>query len=151
MGSVLRIEAGLRAGKHRRCKDCHPASKRLAPHPGPRCATHHREIRRQRANAAHERQIMRTYRGVGPGDYERIVALSHGACQVCGRIHGTRKRRLPLEHDHKLNWPRGVVCDPVNDFIAYIRDDPEIADRLAEYLRNPPAWHVVGPPPEEER
>ena len=41
------------------CKDCEPGSKRPAPHPGPRCATHHRARRRAVSAAAHGRRLVR--------------------------------------------------------------------------------------------
>jgi hypothetical protein len=147
MGDVTRIDRDP-TGVQRRCKDCSSSSTRPAPHPGPRCATHHRAKRRQRAQAVHERRVMKLYRGMGPGDYDRIWRLQGARCPGCGRTGQYTKRRFPLDHNHELDWPRGIPCPGCNDVLAHVRDDPEALERLAEYLRNPPAWLVIGPPPE---
>lgn len=134
------------------CKDCPeapPSKRRPAPNPGPRCATHHREVKRARSKAAHDRRLTQVYTGIKAGDYDRIVeAQGGGLCPIClrAKIKG-RKRRAALEHDHLHDWPRGIVCWRCNDYIAWILDDPEAGDRLADYLRNPPAHKVLGPPP----
>lgn len=133
------------------CVDCpSPAPGRRprpAPYPGPRCFTHNHAVVKARKARRHERHVVRTYRGVGPGDYERIWEHQGRRCAICGRrLHTTKKGAL--EHDHRLDWPSGVTCAVCNDFLGYIARDPLVALALFRYLVDPPAWHVIGPPPE---
>ena len=92
--------------------------------------------------------MVRTYRGVGPGTYEKIWQYQGRRCAICWRKLLYTKKRGALEHDHRLDWPSGVTCQRCNDILGYYRRDPLIALRLFRYLVDPPAWHVIGPPPE---
>ena len=62
----------------RGCKDCaaeEVATKRAAPHPGPRCATHHRRVVAERREREHERKVCANF-GLKPGDYKRLYEAS---------------------------------------------------------------------------
>lgn len=132
-----------------RCVDCPATARRPAPYPGPRCFTHHHNKRKADRERRHDQRIASRYRGLAPGDYERIWEAQGRRCAVCWRRLTTAKKRPPLDHHHGQNWPRGILCQKCNAFIGWISDDPEAAKRLVEYLTNPPAWAVIGPPPEE--
>jgi len=122
------------------CKDCvrdGVATVRPAPHPGPRCATHHREVKRERRGKAHERAVGIRY-GLGPGNYQRLQDFQGGTCAGCQRAKGITKR-LAVDHDHKTGEVRGLLCHNCNYTLAHFRDDPVALRRLADYLENPPA------------
>lgn len=134
--------------RDRICKDCGPVPghpHRPAPYPGPRCATHHRERKRATSKARHEAHVQRTYRGMGPGDYDRILEEQGGVCAICGLAKGITKR-LAVDHDHFQDWPYGALCAVCNDYLAYIRRRAEVGLNLHRYLTDPPAWKVIGPP-----
>ena len=138
------------------CKDCEPGSKRPAPHPGPRCATHHRARRRAVSAQAHGRRLVRQFR-ITPELYAALYAAQGGRCYVCQRSNGTVKR-LAVEHDHYLaaieshphpveqGCPRcitGLACGPCNqDVLGRLGRDPATYERIAATLRNPPARAV---------
>lgn len=134
-------------GKVRQCKDCaaegHEGKPRPAPHPGPRCATHHRQTVKARKIKAHERMATRTY-GVGDGAYERLKEFQGGTCAIhrC-RANGTVKR-LAFDHNHKTGEVRGLLCGPHNRLIGFSFDDPEVFRSIADYLENPPARKLFG-------
>jgi len=110
---------------------------RPAPHPGPRCATHHREVRKSRSKEAHDRYVGITY-GLGPGNYDLLYKHQGGRCAGCQRAKGISKR-LAVDHDHKTGAVRGLLCHNCNSTLAHFRDDPVALRRLADYLENPPA------------
>lgn len=135
------------------CKDCIadglPAS-RKAPHPGPRCATHHRTRLKLNRETAHGRRLVTTY-GITADEYARILAVQRGSCAICQRAKGHRKR-LSVDHDHAValadghdpekgcpNCVRGLLCQPCNKLLGHLRDDPEAFERAAEYLRQWPS------------
>lgn len=119
------------------CKDCPEGSTRLAPHPGPRCATHWRAERKRRAEAAHGRHIEKTY-GITLDEYEAIKTFQGGVCAICKRANGASKR-LSVDHDHSTGQVRGLVCGPCNKLLGHARDEPEFFDRASTYLLHPPA------------
>jgi recombination endonuclease VII len=131
------------------CKECPEGSRRPAPHPGPRCTTHHREVQKRRREAAHSRHIYERY-GMTKEHYEALYEAQGGLCYICKRATG-RRRKLAVDHDHKTGYVRGLLCSPCNNILAHIRDDLHAASRILSYLANPPAHEIIGKvKPEDE-
>lgn len=131
--------------KGRQCKDCLAegiTSKRKAPHPGPRCATHNRLVRKERSDRQHARHIGNVY-GLTAEEYRELKDAQGGVCAICQRADGS-SRRLSVDHDHVTGQIRSLLCRPCNDMLGHLRDDPEAFYRAAEYLLNPPALEVLG-------
>jgi hypothetical protein len=122
--------------KLRICKDCSPDSKRPAPNPGPRCASHWRAVRLERKKASHEKMVERTY-GLPPGHYDALKAFQGGVCWICQRATG-KVKALAVDHDHVSGAPRGVLCGVCNQLLGHLRDEPARARRIAQYLEDPP-------------
>lgn len=120
----------------RTCIDCEPGAKRPAPHPGPRCVTHHRAVVRARKDRAHAKRVESTY-GLREGEYEALLAFQGGVCALCGKP--SVRKRLAVDHDHKTGRVRGLIHAWENTFVGRVRDSAEWFDRAAAYLRNPPA------------
>ena len=130
------------------CKDCRAegvASVRPAPHPGPRCVTHHRVEMRRRRLAASGRHVQRTY-SLTPEQYARLMRVQGNRCAICRRATGATKR-LAVDHDHTCcpgptscgRCVRGLLCGPCNDEMAHARDDPEHFRRAIRYLAEWPS------------
>lgn len=129
------------------CRDCradreqrgapYPKQPRPAPHPGPRCVTHHRAKVKLAKAGAHARRVQNEY-GLEPGQYGELYLSQGRVCAICRRATG-KTRRLSVDHDHKTGLVRGLVCRPCNDMLGHLRDDREAALRIAEYLDYPPA------------
>lgn len=142
----------MTAGKVRGCKDCEPGSKRPAPHPGPRCATHHKARRKHNRSTAHERRVKETY-SLQPGQYGLILEAQGGVCAICGPRTGRRGvyKSLAVDHDHSCcsgktscgRCVRGLLCGTCNTMLGRQHDDIETFVRAVEYLRNPPARTVL--------
>lgn len=128
--------------KTKRCKDCGPESKRPAPHPGPRCASHHRDIKKVRREAKHAAWVLATY-GLVLGQYDLLKASQNGTCALCQRATGATKK-LAVDHDHKSGFVRGLLCSLCNNILGHARDNPEFFLRAAQYLKEPPAFKVIG-------
>lgn len=138
--------------KKRLCKDCGPGSTRPAPHPGPRCATHHRAFVKVRRERAHEARLEANY-GLTAQQYWAIYELQGRRCWICQRATGAT-RRLSVDHDHRAGCGhdpakgcqrciRGLLCRPCNDLLGQIRDDTDTLYRALWYLANPPARHIL--------
>ena len=136
----------------RQCIDCARdgiTSKRKTPHPGPRCATHHRQVRGERRNRSHAKRIEETY-SITSEQYWAIYEAQGGKCAICRRATGARKR-LSTDHDHKCcagpkscgKCVRSLCCSACNRMLGHIRDDPEIAERIIHYLHYPPGRELL--------
>ena len=128
--------------KIRTCKDCiaqfgatlAAAKARDAHWPGPRCTSHHREYKRQQSAHYHEQMVTKTY-GIEAGEYAARYKQQGGKCAICQTATGASKR-LAVDHDHKTNAVRGLLCSPCNRFIGRLRDSPEAFLRAYKYLRS---------------
>lgn len=136
----------------KRCVDCERegiTSKRKTPHPGPRCASHHRAVRGERRNRSHAKRIEEVY-SITIEQYWAIYEAQGGKCALCRRATGARKR-LSVDHDHSCcNGPtscgkcvRSLLCSPCNKYLGHMRDDPEYARRVIDYLEYPPGRRVL--------
>ncbi len=123
------------------CKDCKSTTRALS-FPGPRCASCWRAETTRRKEVAHGLYVERTY-DITAEEYKRLYKAQDGRCFICRRAFGITKR-LAVDHDHKTGEVRGLLCSPCNNMLGLIgRDDPEVFERAAEYLRNPPARKVL--------
>lgn len=141
------------------CKDCPPGGKarRPTPHPGPRCATHHREKVLRDREAAWAARLWKTYR-ITTEQYWELYNDQGGRCAICQRATGKAKK-LAVDHDHACcNGPtscgkcvRGLLCMTDNKWLGHIRDSPAAGQRAHAYLLAPPAhqrlgWELAGGP-----
>jgi len=127
-----------------KCKDCEPGSKRLAPHPGPRCATHHREARKRATAGSHDGYVVKTY-GLLPGEYAAQLAYQQNKCAICAKPLTSTARRYAVDHDHKIEKElgtrpsvRGLLCKRHNNLLRDVRDSVETLQAAIDYLQDPP-------------
>lgn len=113
------------------------APRALVRNSGGRCASHWREEKAARKKREHEKRVVKIY-GLPPGGYDQLYQFQGGLCAICRRATGA-SRRLSVDHDHKTGLARGLVCRPCNDFLGYVKDNPEAGRRIARYLETPPA------------
>lgn len=93
------------------------------------------------SKAAHETRVTATY-GLGPGEYDALFTAQGGRCAICG---GTRRERLSVDHCHRTNVVRGLLCRMCNGrLLTASRDRPEVLRAAASYLENPPAVAHLG-------
>lgn len=127
-----------------------PVKPRPAPHPGPRCTTHHRKVRSGRSDARKAAYVEKTY-SITEAQYQALYVAQGGCCAICRRVKGTRKR-LAVDHNHSCCpgktscglCVRGLLCTTCNKFLGHIRDSPDCMKFGQEYLLNPPAIAVLG-------
>lgn len=128
------------------------AARRPAPHPGPRCASHHRAESKRRKLAAHASRTEQTY-GITGADYWAIYEFQGGRCALCQLATG-KARRLAVDHDHVLakahDHPvdqgcrlcvRGLLCKRCNRYGVPL--NPDAVSRAVNYLAFPPARQVL--------
>lgn len=96
-----------------------------------------------RRASQHARRVQATY-GLGPGEYDALLAAQGGACAIC---RGKRSYRLNVDHDHKTGRIRGLLCRMCNGrLLTAAKDDPETLIRAANYLVLPPANEALDGP-----
>ncbi len=106
------------------------------------CAAARAASRNARPEVA-ARQRDRKYQlkyGITAAEFDSRAAAQGGLCAICDR----RPERGPLEvdHDHQCcdsdrtcgRCLRGLICGPCNRALSMIRDDPDVAIAMADYL-----------------
>ena len=79
----------------------------------------------------HRRWLMRY--GITPEQYKVLLKKQNNRCALCGKKpHG---RRLSVDHCHKENRVRGLLCVKCNSAIELVAANPFWADRAKAYLR----------------
>lgn len=74
--------------------------------------------------------------GLTPRDYQTLVERQAGKCAICRTADpGSGASRWHVDHDHATGKVRGLLCAGCNTGIGKLRDDPQILDRAAAYLR----------------
>lgn len=86
----------------------------------------------QRGNRAKVTDLQRTYRwkSYGLTDEEVLIAQSIEGCEVCGSV-----KRLSVDHCHRQNRYRGVLCGLCNSALGSVDDSIEILEKLINYLK----------------
>jgi len=64
-------------------------------------------------------------------------------CAGCGIDATGREHMLCVDHNHYTNEIRGLLCHDCNTAIGWMKDEPEIAEKLAKYLRSPGTGIVI--------
>lgn len=84
--------------------------------------------------SARKSSLKRNY-GITPLDYERMYLKQAGACAICKRqnLDGLKKR-LHVDHDHKTDKVRGLLCSNCNMALGAFQDSIEIMHYAEEYL-----------------
>lgn len=73
-------------------------------------------------------------------DYNQILQSQNGACAICCQeethvYRSGKKKELAVDHCHKTNRIRGLLCFNCNQALGRFKDDPERMKRAIEYLR----------------
>ncbi len=64
--------------------------------------------------------------GITLDDYNRMFIEQKGCCAICGRHQSEFKRRLHVDHDHKINRVRGLLCVDCNFLLGQLERIEEI-------------------------
>ncbi|MFE4635373.1 endonuclease VII domain-containing protein [Streptomyces sp. NPDC056773] len=86
--------------------------------------------------------------GVSYETYAEIHQYQGGRCPICTEPIGKFREGIVIDHDHSCcpgrkacgSCVRGILHRNCNLAIGFLRDDPDRADRAAEYLREGFPW-----------
>ena len=85
--------------------------------------------------------LRRTY-NISLGEYLAILESQGGRCYLCQKeLTGISN---PVDHDHKTGIVRGILDNYCNHRVLGRLREWELAQRMSDYLREPPAVKVLG-------
>jgi hypothetical protein len=102
------------------------------------CASCKRTTNRTYNRTTH---LAETY-GLSEEDYQKLFEAQGGACAIC---KGKRKYNLQVDHCHRTEALRGLLCKACNKgILRSARDNPDTLRNAAEYLENYPVDQFLG-------
>jgi hypothetical protein len=84
-----------------------------------------------RARDSHADKLKQVY-GLSTADYNAMLRQQNGACAICRR---TSAERLCVDHCHKTNRVRGLLCRKCNTGLGCYGDDPDRIEAAIAYLQ----------------
>ena len=136
----------------KRAREKHPEYKALRDAWVAENRAHVNELARKRRQAntakAHAKddrdnlgRLPRLY-GISPEKYWEMNRQQAGLCAICRKPCRTGKR-LAVDHCHKTDVVRGLLCSGCNLALGAMQDDPHVLRAAAEYLeRSQNQWHT---------
>lgn len=121
------------------CKDCQNdyQKKRYQDDPEKKLAhsrRYHQENKPRLQLEAWRRTAVK--RGVPSDMLEAVEVARQAECWLCGIV--PKARAHAVDHCHETGEFRGILCGPCNTMLGRLDDDPEVFDKIAQYLRQPP-------------
>lgn len=77
-------------------------------------------------------------RGITVETYEAMLAAQGGVCALCKTKRPVGKSgsdALYIDHCHKTNKVRGLLCMHCNSALGMVDDNPFLLDAMAAYIR----------------
>lgn len=85
-----------------------------------------------------EDNIMRKKYGISINDFEALLKFQGGGCALCSKPISKLRRRMNIDHDHKTNKVRGILCSGCNTGLGHLGDTVEGLKKALYYLENTP-------------
>lgn len=73
------------------------------------------------------------------GDYERQVLQQHGRCSICQEVPD----KLYIDHCHKTNRLRALLCNKCNSLLGMCNDSIPILSRCITYIEDWKTEHAI--------
>ena len=145
-----------RDGIYKKCAQCSVSKKldrfyRFEASPDGRqrickeCSAEHAKVYRNSPSGraakkrAAEKFNLRSKYGLTKEAYFAMHSAQSGLCAICNKPEWTSRlgtvRRLGVDHDHRTNQVRELLCGTCNQGIARFHDDPELLEAAAAYMR----------------
>lgn len=80
-------------------------------------------------------QKLKSRYGVTLEEYNVLLEKQNHKCAICNMDQSKFKRRFHLDHDHKTNKIRALLCQPCNMALGFVKDDISIAKKIISYLK----------------
>ena len=76
--------------------------------------------------------------GITLEEYNSILLKQNGKCAICenDKVGRNRTKYFIIDHDHKTNKVRGLLCDQCNKGLGHFKDSKELLLKATKYLES---------------
>jgi hypothetical protein len=94
----------------------------------------HERFKTKRPDYFVNKHLKNTY-GIGLDEYNAVLTAQNHKCAGCG-IEATKapRNKLYVDHCHKTNKIRGLLCQYCNTALGMVKDNPDTLLSLISYL-----------------
>ena len=92
----------------------------------------HKNYKKQRERWI--RDGLRKNFGMTYDEYKNLLETQGGKCAICSKTPKENKKMLGVDHDHKTNKVRGILCSTCNQGIGLFHDNIEHLANAIKYL-----------------
>lgn len=121
----------MKDGRINECKQCHHLRLKISR----KDPTKKAKFKQYQRNSA----IKRRY-GITTKQFEEMVKLQNNRCVICGNQPvpdgAYQNSKLHIDHCHKTNKIRGLLCHLCNRGIGLFRERIDIIEKALKYLKN---------------
>lgn len=92
----------------------------------------------QHCNKCRRRVRSNTFKhiyGITIDEYEELLAYQNFVCSICEKEETSKNGNLHIDHCHKTNIIRGLLCGKCNKGLGAFGDSPELLERAVQYLK----------------
>ena len=73
--------------------------------------------------------------GINKLQFDEMLSMQHDACAICHEpFVDMNSKHIHVDHDHKTNVVRGVLCHRCNHALGLMKDNPTALRQAATYL-----------------
>jgi|SRR6266850_3473392 len=99
---------------------------------------YHREWCRKNPDKVRDKKLKSRY-GITSEMYNWMLGAQDGVCAICGG-NCRKNKNLSVDHDHRRQNVRQLLCDDCNNLLGRARENPEILRKAAAYIE---FWNSV--------
>lgn len=99
------------------------------------------KIKNQRKNTIPTKNKVKQYNfkywyGISLDYYNELLKQQNYSCLICGRKHNENNKKLHIDHNHKTNHVRGLLCFKCNIALGHFNDDIKLLKSAISYMEN---------------
>lgn len=120
-----------------------PRSRKNLLHVCKKCSYEHYQKPWKKAHPGNDPQKMRSRSlkrkfDITQDQYNRLFESQNHCCVICKTMYDKQKhkRMFPVDHNHKTNRIRGILCMPCNALLGHAKDTIEILENAIHYLKS---------------
>ena len=93
-----------------------------------------RKNNHKKVAAMSRKKHLKTEYGISEEKYDDMYIEQGGRCGICGIHQSSLKIRFAVDHCHKMNVNRGLLCRKCNLLLGNANDNPKILMNAIKYL-----------------